>query len=182
MGSLFTKLKELFSPETEKRLVMLGIDCAGKSSLLYRMKLGEVVQTTATIGLNVETLKFSGLTATAWDIGGQTLIRPLWKNFLQNIDGIIYVVDSCDTDRMELASEELFWVLSHDDVVGVPLLVFANKQDRKEAITPGKVGAALKLDTVKNRDWFLQGSSAITGDGLVEGFTELSRMIKKKSK
>ena len=80
---------------------MLGLDVSGKTSILYRMKLGEVVQSTPTVGLSVETLKFSGLTATAWDIGGQALLRPLWKHFLQNIDGIIYVVDSCDTDRME---------------------------------------------------------------------------------
>lgn len=180
MGILFTKLMEIFGkPETPKRLVMVGLDAAGKTTLLYKMHLGEVVQTTATIGFNVEELKFDGWSANVWDIGGQEKLRKLWGFYLQNIDGIIYVIDSCDEERMELAAEELFAVLKDEVVQGVPLLVFANKQDCKGAMLPEKVIDVMKLRTIKDREWYCQGCSAVTGEGLSEGFSQLTKSIKE---
>lgn len=64
-----------------------------------------------------------------WDIGGQREIRPYWKNYYENTDGLVFVVDSSDEMRLKEATDELHLLMSEDDLQKVPLLVFANKQD-----------------------------------------------------
>ena len=70
-----------------------------------------------------------GLTFTVWDVGGQEKIRQLWKHYYQNSEGLIFVVDSSDRERMYEAREELFGILDSDAMRGVPVVVLANKQD-----------------------------------------------------
>merc|ERR1719449_328928 len=84
----------------EMRILMVGLDAAGKTTILYKLKLGEVVNTIPTIGFNVETVQYQDIEFTVWDVGGQEKIRPLWRHYYANNSGIIFVVDSADTDRL----------------------------------------------------------------------------------
>lgn len=85
----------------------MGLDAAGKTTILYKLKLGEVVTTIPTIGFNVETVEYKNICFTVWDIGGQDKIRPLWRHYLQNTHGLIFVVDSNDRERIAEAAKEL---------------------------------------------------------------------------
>ena len=76
MGLLISKLFERFHGK-EQRIIMVGLDAAGKTTILYKLKLGDVVSTIPTIGFNVETVQYKNTTFTMWDIGGQDKIRPL---------------------------------------------------------------------------------------------------------
>lgn len=89
----------------------VGLDAAGKTTILYKMKLGEVVTTMPTIGFNVESVAYNNLNLTVWDIGGQSKIRPLWRYYYQNTDAVIYVVDSSDAERLAESREELHSML-----------------------------------------------------------------------
>lgn len=81
------------------------------------------------LGFNVETVEYKNIQFTVWDVGGQDKIRPLWRHYFQNTQGIIFVVDSNDRDRVVEAREELQRMLNEDELRDAILLVFANKQD-----------------------------------------------------
>ncbi|XP_062587610.1 uncharacterized protein LOC134249256, partial [Saccostrea cucullata] len=104
MGLFLSRLYsvfESFCEETPARILMLGLDAAGKTTILYKIKLNEVVNSIPTIGFNVETVEpVKGISFTVWDMGGQDKIRPLWKYYFQNTEGLVYVVDSSDRERM----------------------------------------------------------------------------------
>lgn len=93
------------------RVLFLGLDCAGKTTALYKLKLGEFISTIPTIGFNVETVEFKKIKMTIWDVGGQDKIRPLWRHYYQNTQAIIYMVDSSDQERIEAAKQELHKML-----------------------------------------------------------------------
>lgn len=85
----------------------VGLDAAGKTTILYKLKLGEIVTTIPTIGFNVETVEYKNICFTVWDVGGQDKIRPLWRHYFQNTQGLIFVVDSNDRERIVEAEKEL---------------------------------------------------------------------------
>jgi len=129
MGLTFSKLFDKLWGKKEMRILMVGLDAAGKTTILYKLKLGEIVTTIPTIGFNVETVEYKNIQFTVWDVGGQDKIRPLWRHYFQNTQGIIFVVDSNDRDRVVEAREELQRMLNEDELRDAILLVFANKQD-----------------------------------------------------
>lgn len=112
-----------------------------------------------------------------WDIGGQEAIRPYWKNYYDNTDGLVYVVDSTDDMRTEEASKELQGLLGEEQLNGVPLLVFANKQDLELAQDSGEIMEALDLEGIKDRNWNIQACSAFTKNGLSDGMEWLIKVI-----
>merc|ERR1712003_159996 len=162
------------------RLLMLGLDAAGKTTILYKLKLGEVVTTVPTIGFNVETVEYKNISFNVWDIGGQDKIRKLWRYYYQNTQGLIFVVDSNDGDRIEDAREELAKILNEDEMRGALLLVFANKQDLPHSMTAAEVTEKLGLHNMRNRKWFIQSTCATTGDGLYEGLDWMSCALSQK--
>merc|ERR1712109_300692 len=164
------------------RILMVGLDAAGKTTILYRLRLGEVVTTIPTIGFNVETVEYNNLSFTVWDVGGQEKIRPLWRHYYNGSNGLIYVVDSNDRDRVEDAREELSKILNEDEMRDAALLVFANKQDLPNSMTAAEVTEKLELHNMRNRQWFIQSACAITGDGLYEGLDWLSRVLSSSRK
>eukprot|EP00002_Diphylleia_rotans_P020899 TRINITY_DN4065_c0_g1_i1.p1 TRINITY_DN4065_c0_g1~~TRINITY_DN4065_c0_g1_i1.p1 ORF type:complete len:111 (+),score=20.93 TRINITY_DN4065_c0_g1_i1:212-544(+) len=104
MGLVWTKISNLLAlSNRECRIVMLGLDAAGKTTVLYSLKLGERVVTIPTIGFNVETIQYKKLNFTVWDVGGQDRIRRLWNHYYDGTQGLIFVLDSHDTDRMKEA-------------------------------------------------------------------------------
>ena len=130
MGSFLSQLSSLFE-KREARILMLGLDAAGKTTILFKLKLGEVVTSVPTIGFNVETVEFKNCKFNVWDVGGQDKIRGMWRHYYQNTEGLIYVVDSSDKERLNIAKEELHKMLAEEELKDTVLLVLANKQDIK---------------------------------------------------
>merc|ERR1719169_95472 len=133
------------------RILMVGLDAAGKTTVLYKLKLGEVVTTIPTIGFNVEEVEYKNISFTVWDIGGQDKIRKLWRYYYQGTNGAIFIVDSSDRDRIDDAREELFRMLNDDEMRDAVLLVFANKQDLPGAMDASEVAEKLGLHGLRNR-------------------------------
>jgi ADP-ribosylation factor 1/2 len=173
MGALIAKL--FFKRET--RVAMIGLDAAGKTTLLYKMKLGEVLTTIPTIGFNVETVEYKNLNMTVWDIGGQNKIRPLWRHYFEGTQAIIFVVDSTDHERLEEAKDELFNVLKDDALRDAKLLVFANKQDMPQALSPSKITNQLALTSLPSHQWFVQPTSPLNGQGIYEGLEWIASVV-----
>ena len=179
MGIIFGKLFDrLFGPK-EMRILMVGLDAAGKTTILYKLKLGEVVTTIPTIGFNVETVEYKNISFTVWDVGGQDKIRPLWRHYYQNTHGVIFVVDSNDRPRIEAARAELHRMLGEDELRDSILLVFANKQDLPNSMSASELTEQLGLHSLRHRQWYIQACCATTGDGLYEGLDWLSAAVQK---
>ncbi|XP_077428489.1 ADP-ribosylation factor 4-like [Vanacampus margaritifer] len=179
MGIFISRLFAMFTAKTPARILMVGLDAAGKTTLLYRMKLAEVVTTIPTVGFNVETVEYKNISFTVWDVGGQTVIRPLWRHYYTNTNGVIFVVDSNDPQRLKEAAEELHRILEEDELRKVALLVFANKQDLPQAMTVSQISEGLRLSGV-TQPYYVQASCAVNGSGLVEGLDWLSKQILKQ--
>jgi ADP-ribosylation factor protein 1 len=177
MGLAFTKLWQRMLGNKEMRILMVGLDAAGKTTILYKLKLGEIVTTIPTIGFNVETVEYKNISFTVWDVGGQDKIRPLWRHYFQNTQGLIFVVDSNDRDRMGEAREELMRMLNEDELRDAVLLVFANKQDLPNALSASDVTDKLGLHNLRQRRWHTQSTCATSGDGLYEGLDWLSNQL-----
>ncbi|KAL1920033.1 uncharacterized protein VTP21DRAFT_1179 [Calcarisporiella thermophila] len=177
MGQLFSRVLGKLWGDKEVRILILGLDGAGKTTILYRLQIGEVVTTIPTIGFNVETVTYKNIKFQVWDLGGQTSIRPYWRCYYANTDAIIYVVDSCDQDRMSTSREELMQMLEEDELRDAALLVFANKQDMPGALSAAQVSEALSLSSLKNRQWSIYKTSALKGEGLTEGLDWLVNTI-----
>ncbi|KAK8866895.1 Arf GTPase arf1 [Tritrichomonas musculus] len=182
MGLFFSDLWKKWFGNRETRCLMLGLDAAGKTTILYKLKLGEHVTTIPTIGFNVETIEYKGFNMNVWDVGGQDRIRALWRHYFHNTQGLIFVVDSNDIGRIDEARDELHKLLEEDELRDAILLVYANKQDLPNAIKPQELGNRLRLNTITNRAWQIQGACATTGDGLYEGLDWLGEQINKKFK
>ena len=180
MGSFFSKIWTDIVGKKDVRILMVGLDAAGKTTILYQLKMSETVKTIPTIGFNVETLDYKGLNFTVWDVGGQDKIRILWKHYYQNSDGIIFVVDSNDKDRVSEASEELMKMLSEEELKECCLLIMANKQDLPDALSPNDITDKLGVKNLKGREWLVQGTSATTGQGLKEGLDWMAGVLLKK--
>jgi small GTP-binding protein len=175
ISSLFDRL---FGKKT-MRILMVGLDAAGKTTILYKLKLGEVVTTIPTIGFNVETVEYKNVSFTVWDVGGQDKIRPLWRHYYQNTQGLIFVVDSNDRERLSEAREELMKMVEEDELRDAIVLVFANKQDLPNAMPVNELQSALGLQQLKNRQWYIQGTCATEGVGLYEGLDWLADILAK---
>ena len=100
MGFLISKLWTMILGKNDVRILMVGLDAAGKTTILYQLRMGQTIKTIPTIGFNVETLEYKGVNFTVWDVGGQDKIRILWKHYYQNTDCLIFVVDSNDRERI----------------------------------------------------------------------------------
>jgi len=162
----------------EMRILILGLDGAGKTTILYKLQCGEVITTIPTIGFNVETVTYKNIKFQVWDLGGQTSIRPYWRCYYANTNAIIYVVDSADPDRIGISKEELISMMEEEELKDACLLVFANKQDLPGALTDAQVSEALGLSNLKNRQWSIYKASAIKGEGLYEGLDWLVNALR----
>ncbi|KAL8152120.1 hypothetical protein V2J09_021928 [Rumex salicifolius] len=180
MGMAISRLLKTLFAKKEMRILMVGLDAAGKTTILYKLKLGEVVTTIPTIGFNVETVEYRNVSFTVWDVGGQDKIRPLWRHYFQNTHGLIYVVDSNDRDRALEAREELHRMLHEDELHNATLLVFANKQDLPNAMSVAEITDKLGLHSLRQRKWYIQSACATSGEGLYEGLDWLSSNINSK--
>ncbi|XP_043264777.1 ADP-ribosylation factor 2 [Colletes gigas] len=180
MGLTISSLVNRLFGKKQMRILMVGLDAAGKTTILYKLKLGEIVTTIPTIGFNVETVEYRNICFTVWDVGGQDKIRPLWRHYFQNTQGLIYVVDCNDRERIREAERELANMLKEDELRDAVLLVFANKQDLPNAMSPAELTNKLKLNSLSGCQWYVQSTCATQGHGLYEGLDWLSNELAKK--
>eukprot|EP01107_Rhizomastix_libera_P018516 TRINITY_DN964_c0_g1_i2.p1 TRINITY_DN964_c0_g1~~TRINITY_DN964_c0_g1_i2.p1 ORF type:complete len:175 (-),score=5.49 TRINITY_DN964_c0_g1_i2:262-786(-) len=173
MGGKFAKL----FGNKEMRVLMLGLDNAGKTTILYKLKLGQNVSTIPTVGFNVETVTFKKVKFNVWDVGGQDKIRPLWRHYFAGTQALIFVIDSSDRDRIDEARVELHRIVGDKDMKDAIILVLANKSDLPNAMTSDEVSGRLDLPALQGRVWHVENSCAITGDGLFEGLTWLNTTV-----
>jgi ADP-ribosylation factor-like protein 2 len=133
-----------------------------------------------TLGFNIKTLEYKGFRLNLWDVGGQKTIRSYWRNYFEETDGVVWVVDSADIRRLEDCRDELHDLLRQEKLAGSSLLVFANKQDLKGALTAEEIQKVLKLDELEKRHWHIRPCSAVTGAGLAEGIAWLVEDIQSR--
>lgn len=166
---LLSILKKMKKDEKESRILMLGLDNAGKTTVLKKLSEEDISHIMPTQGFNIKSLVHDGFKLNVWDIGGQKTIRPYWSNYFESSDALVYVIDSSDRRRLEESGKELAELLAEDKLGGVPLLVFANKQDLLQAVPADEIAESLKLANITDRTWTIQACSAKNGDGLQEG-------------
>lgn len=169
--------------KTEVRILINGLDAAGKTTLLYQMKLGEVVTTIPTIGFNVETVEYNNLKMTVWDVGGRDKIRPLYRHYYPNTDALMFVIDCNDKERLEDAAAELYKLSQEEELRALPVAILANKQDLPNAVPLAKIMEVLGVDDkLQKHNVGVFATSTLTGDGLSEPLEWLSdQMAKKKT-
>ncbi|XP_029503926.2 ADP-ribosylation factor-like protein 6 isoform X3 [Oncorhynchus nerka] len=133
-----------------------------------------------TIGFNIEQFKSSSLSFTVFDMSGQSRYRSLWEHYYKESHAIIFVIDSGDKLRMVVAKEELDTLLNHQDICSrrMPVLLFANKSDLREAMSSVKVSQLLCLENIKDKPWHICASNAVKGEGLQEGVDWLQDHIR----
>ena len=180
MGNFIAKVLDSLSGTTNKKILLLGLDAAGKTTILYKLNIGDTVNTIPTIGFNVENLRYKNIEMNCWDIGGQEKIRKLWYHYYEGADAVIFVVDSNDTDRINEAKDELYKLMDNDALRNASLLVYANKQDLPQSISTSAIVDKLELSTrMRNKNWHVQGAVGVSGQGLYEGLDWLGSALQK---
>ena len=178
MGFILSKIIEFFTKNRNNfKIIILGMQNAGKTTILYCLSLGQFVKTTPTIGSNVEELTYNNVKFQAWDLGGQESIRSVWDVYYMNTDAVVFVIDSQDEEYFEESKEELHKLLKNSNLRNAVLLVFANKQDLPGAKPINKLIEDYELNKIKNNIWYIQPCSAVKGDGLINGIKWLSEQL-----
>ena len=181
MGFIFSKILDFFSRSRNNfKIIILGIQNAGKTTILYRLSIGQLVKTTPTIGSNVEEISYNNVKLQAWDLGGQESTRSIWDVYFVNTDAIIYVVDSHD-ETYDDSKTQFYKLLKNDALKNAVILIYANKQDLPGAKNIGDIIRIYELDTIKTHIWHIQPCSAQTGEGLITGMKWLSDQLVFKS-
>jgi len=162
----------------ELRILLLGLDNAGKTTILKSMASESIDHITPTQGFNIKSVMSGGIQLNVWDIGGQKTIRPYWRNYFENSDVLIYVIDSADKTRFEESGIQLAELLEEEKLTGIPVLLFANKQDLINAARTTELMDGLNLTSIKDRPWQIQPCSAMTGEGLEGGMEWIKKNIK----
>lgn len=151
------------------RILFLGLDNAGKTTILKKLNNENISEVSPTLGFNIKTFMHRKYTLNVWDVGGQRTLRPYWRNYFEQTDAIVWVVDSVDRMRMQDCRAELHSLLLEDRLAGASLLIFANKQDIQGSMSFAEIRDALELLSIKSHQWTILPCSAVTGQNLVEG-------------
>ncbi|TRY96555.1 hypothetical protein DNTS_007292 [Danionella cerebrum] len=151
MGLLFAKLMTVFG-DREHKVIIVGLDNAGKTTILYQFLTKEAVQTSPTIGSNVEEIAVKKTRFLVWDIGGQESLRTTWNSYYSNTEIVILVVDSTDRERLTVTKEELHRMLAHEDM--------------KNSMSAAEISQSLTLSSLTAHSWHVQACCALTGEGL----------------
>jgi small GTP-binding protein len=189
MTSIVSSFLSKFFPRSSYRCLFLGLDASGKTSILYRLVLGEIVTTIPTIGFNVETITHGSVDYECWDVGGCDKIRPLIRHYYDNLDCVIHVIDSKDFDRLDGGIEgwgvaqDINEIFNHELLRDLPLLILFNKQDLPQAKSPQELMSILGIDISKYDQRPIQsiGISALTGQGMDSIMPAIENLVQRKS-
>jgi len=162
------------------RVLFLGLDNAGKTTILKNISGEDVLSVSPTLGFNIKTLVFDQYTLNIWDVGGQKTLRPYWRNYFESTDAVVWVVDSVDRLRIPDCKEELHNLLQEDRLAGASLLVFANKQDIQGSMTDEEIKEALDLPSIKSHNWKIWPCSARTGENLTTGLNWIVKDVARR--
>lgn len=183
MGTVFSSVWSMFNRNQPYKLLILGLNNAGKTSILYHLQLGHNITTQPTLGGNTEQLVIpsgsgSTINFSCWDLGGQEQLRSYWRLYYENTDAVIFVIDAAERSRFPQAKAVLHKLLDEEPALQhAVLLVFANKQDLAEAAAPADLAEMLELGKFKSRTWTMMGCSAATGSSLKEGLVWISEKL-----
>ncbi|XP_068709340.1 ADP-ribosylation factor-like protein 3 [Montipora capricornis] len=175
--ALLRKLKS--SSSKEMKILFLGLDNAGKTTILKKIASEEIQNITPTQGFNIKSVVMKGLKVHVWDIGGQRAIRPYWKNYFEQVDILVYVIDSADRKRLQETGDEFRELLDEEKLSGVPVLIFANKQDLMNATPPNEISDDLDFCSIRDRSWHIQPCSAKNGEGIEQGMEWVLKSTKR---
>ena len=181
MGFILSKILDFFSRSRNNfKIIILGIQNAGKTTILYRLSIGQLVKTTPTIGSNVEEISYNNVKLQAWDLGGQESARSMWNIYYANTDAVIYVIDTHD-ETYDDSKAQFYKLLENETLKNAVILIYANKQDLPGAKNVSDIIRIYELDTIKDHIWHIQPCSAQTGEGLITGMKWLSDQLVFKS-
>ena len=183
MGNFFSSLwGKIFSSQKEFKILILGLANAGKTTLLYKLHMGQVVQTQPTIGSNVEEIAHKNVKFQAWDLGGQESIRFVWPTYTQSTHAVIFVIDSADKKNNLLTKAEFYNLLVDSNQKDASFLVFANKQDLPDAMSEEDIIKNMNLTEIKDHNWHVQKCSVVNGEGIDQGLDWLVDAVSDKQK
>ncbi|KAJ9139902.1 hypothetical protein P3X46_030594 [Hevea brasiliensis] len=191
MFSLFYGLWKYLFSKTEFHVLILGIDKAGKTTLLEKLKSlfsnleglppDRIVPT---VGLNIGRIEVSNTKLVFWDLGGQPGLRSIWEKYYEEAHAVVYVIDATCPSRFEDSKSALEKVLRHEDLQGAPLLILANKQDLSEAVSAEEVAQYLDLKKLDEREraYMLDAVSAYDGMGIKESVEWLVEVMEQSKR
>lgn len=176
---LLSFLKQLTSrvSHREVRVIMLGLDNSGKTTILRRLSDEDPMNVRPTQGFEMKTITQGDFQLETWDIGGQKSIRPFWRNYYEGADALIFVIDASDRRRIEEAGVELQQLLDEEKLTDIPLVIFANKQDLLNAMTAAELSEELHLSSIRDRVWQIFPCSAKENSGILVGMEFLANEL-----
>ncbi|EDU43260.1 ADP-ribosylation factor protein 2 [Pyrenophora tritici-repentis] len=155
--------------DKEMRILMLGLDNAGKTTIVKKIMNEDVNSVSPTLGFIIKTIEYDGYKLNIWDVGGQKTLRTYWKNYFEKTDTLIWVVDATDRERIDDCRQELAGLLLEERLSGASLLVFKNKSDVPGSMSEDEIREGLRLDAIKTHKWHIMTCSAMTGLNLQQG-------------
>lgn len=163
---MWDKLRSKFMGKQECRVLVVGLDGSGKSTIVQRLKHGKTEESEVipTIGFNIECVEYRKMVFSLWDLGGAKETRGFWRFYYEGSQGVIWVMDSSDRARVEEAREDLHRLLTEHELWDAPLLVMANKQDDPRAMQPREITEKLQLYSLANRNWYIVDTRATHPD------------------
>ncbi|XP_044523641.1 ADP-ribosylation factor-like protein 14 [Gracilinanus agilis] len=178
MGILNSKPSKL----RHARVLLLGLDSSGKSTVLYKLKHIKDFTTFPTVGFNVEMIELErNVSLTVWDVGGQERMRRLWGHYCENTDVLVYVVDCVDHQHLEESRREFELILKNEHIRHVPVVLLANKQDLPGALTAEDITRKFHMKKhCGDRNWYVQPCCATSGKGLAQGFCKVTEFVKSR--
>ena len=159
-------------------MLVLGLDNAGKTTILKKFKGEDIDTISPTLGFDIQTFDFRGYKLNVWDVGGQKTIRSYWRNYFDQTDALVYVIDAADHRRMEETSMELGQLVDEAKLADIPVLVYGNKSDLMNAMEQCEIEESV-APVLKGRNYFVVECSAKTGKGLQDGMEWLVDQINK---
>lgn len=179
MGRFKKFLMKIGCAKLKASIIILGLDNTGKTTLVNTLAKDPTEGVAPTVGFNVENLKWKKIKITVLDMSGQARYQSIWEHYYAEAQGIVFVVDSADRQRLPQSKAVLQDVLSRPELKGKPLLLMCNKEDISGAIEPWEVAICLGVKDLQDRDMKVQGCSAIRNTGLEEGLAWVTQRIRK---
>ena len=177
MGNIFSALYSKFYSLKYFNILILGLYFSGKTTFLYHLKPEGPEKSNPYIGFDMEKLNYENFNFTSWDVGEANQILVLWRHYYYNKDGLIFIVDSEDKERIEDAYEEFKKLLNEEKLKGCPILVLANKQDLNGAFTPYEINEKFRMNEIKGRNWIVKGICSKTGEGIKEALDWMNSVL-----
>lgn len=178
---LLTIIRKQKLRENSLRILILGLDNAGKTTILKSLLGEDITGISPTLGFNIKTFTFEGFRLDLWDVGGQRSLRSYWRNYFESTDGLVWVVDSNDRARLPDCSIELHQLLKEERLIGADLLILANKCDVPGCMDQQEIAEVLQLDSIKSHRWQIFQASAVTGKNIREGFQSIVRNASQRA-